>query len=555
MPKLFMHGGRLARQTAPGFEVASRAVEVVDLTAQEYSDVAAGVYGPEVAAYVTKARANQLGSNFGAGLNIVPTVIFGSSTDAHCHATMVVDITVLNEVATITVTESPTTHLIGDGTKVWLGIPDPTPGSFTDRRQLGIFRRISGSQGTVVVPGWPNGSGSTKMSLMSAYGPASWYRDLNGKLGGALQLIAPFALPGETTDRKVQEFPEVLALKPKLIIGAWGIGNDVLQSATANTVTNIRSMLSAATGQGIICAVGLPPASVTLTPLKASEGTRVVNQIREEWDNHPLVVFIDEMLDTLDPDTGVGKPIYFTDGVHANSLYSLLKATRWAEALKPLVPTIRRDRLIAGKLDSVHQEPTLSKQFMEFWDSAVATVTAASIETGAAGKVSGNVPRAVTKITTTGNASRSAAFSLVADPTGVGRAMQIVFTAGAANDVLYFELTGHAGFEFWRYIQQGVVHRPACTLKITPSTGGVTGYEHFITLNTGSNVRVSEHNRSTHAAPDSVLTSEVYYDQAIWPEFTVNAVPTDGKWTFQMTASKAGIVTIQFGRPTLRAKQ
>ncbi len=483
-------------------------------------------------------------------------VIFGSSPDAHNHVVLPCDITVASGVATVTSTDTTPQHLIGTGATVFLGKPDPA-NSFEDNQYVGTFTRTSSTAGTVPVPGWPDGTGTTKMHLMSAYAPPSWYRQLNNKLNGALELVAPFGLAGEVTSRKVLEFDRVLEFAPDIIMGAWGIGNDVLQGTTSTTVANMTQMLDKAIAKGIYCVVVLPPAVPALTTAQAVEGARIVDQLTKDYAGSGLVYFVDEAPLTVDPMTGQGQAALFkADGVHANHRYAVIKGDAVYNVVSAIVGQTYDPRIMS--IYDSYISNTGSKQLMEgFWaTSGGTTIAASTIETGAAGKVSGTCHRSFTKITTTGNASRAAVFSLVSRSDGVGYDQQVVFTAAAANDALYIELTGHAGLEFWRNIQTNQTYRPSCSLNITLGTATLSGYEHYISATVGgNNVRVSENMRTTNADVDTTVVTNFTEDVCTFPKFSVGTAPTDAKWVIQIQAATAGTFTLKLGRPTLRMDQ
>ena len=557
IPKI--RDGKVHGDEAAAWALANTILKLGDIGVE--LDTKRHKYGDGVTPWASLPYASEYPAAAPTGRRRIRTAVFGSSTDANNLIAMPCTVTVATggagAVATVTSTDSPAAHLIGTGTQVFLGQPDPAT-SFEDQYAVGTFTRTSSTAGTVPVPGWTAGTGTFRMHIMSSFAPSSWFRELNSRLGGALELVVPFANAGETTARKILEFDRLLAFSPELIVGAWGLGNDVLQDDTANTVVRAAEMLDKATKRGIYCVVALPPATPGLSVAQATAGKRITVQLRRLYATNPLVLFIDETADTLNPMTGQGNAALFRDSVHGNYRYSALKGARLAAAMLPLLGQIE-DRRVSSLFDSRAQDAASLQLMTGIWATSGGTTRPASeVETSAAGKVSGTINRSITKITTQGNGSRSAVFSLVARTDGVGFDQQVVYTAAAANDSLYIEFTNDVGAELWRYIEANQTYRAVFSLTITTGTATLAGYEFYLSLNvSGNNVRVTEFMRTTNAEVDTALPAAFTMDHqpAVFMPFSVPVAPTDGKFILQMLAATAGTYTVKLGTPTLRRDQ
>jgi len=481
----------------------------------------------------------------------VRMVVFGSSTDAQNYVVLSGDLTVSNGIATWVSTEG--THEIGTGTICMLGQPDPAAG-VQSTRLIGPVTRTSSTAVTMVATGAPNGGPvNCRLTLLSAYAPQSWVRELQVRLGGSLEVIN-WAFGGETTARGLIDFDQVLALRPDIICGAWKIGNDLLQGISEGTVSRLTQMIEAATSRGIYCLISLPPAVPDLLVGMDGKGRVIAERVKALASVNPLVLVHDEFPDTVLPNTGQGNPSLFRDagggdpGIHANHRGAIIRGQRVADMLLPLIGTVWDKRI-----SSVFDRRSANADSYQLMDGFfLGTGTAASTLDG---KATGTVDAGFTDIVTAGNASRAVACSLVDRADGVGKDQVFAFTAAAAGDQLSVELTNAVGAEFWRSMTAGTVYEAVCDLSITLASGAtVTGYEHYINVTVnGQNARRTENMRTSGAEEDTPLAVDISEPMCHFPPFALEAAPTAAKWKFDQQAETTGVITIKIGRPTLRA--
>lgn len=484
----------------------------------------------------------------------VRTLVFGSSSSAHNFIVLSANMSVSNGVATLVIKEGNDQHLLGTGSTVMLILNNPDT-EFSDHQVRGTFERTSATTGTVYVGDqWPDGVGKTSIVLETAYGPASWFRDLNSRLGNALELVAPFVAGGEVTERKLEVIDRLLEFDFDLVIGAWGIGNDLLQGVYQNTVQNMKSMVDKVLAKGAYALIELPPCKTGASQTQITESLRISQELRALYQNHPRVILIDMAVHTTIMDTGDGNPDYFvTDGIHysqygTNKVVSKVMAEALLEGMlrKPITPwtisSLRDTRIL----------DVTSKQLMAgFWSSTL-TKDSATLNI----KLSGPVPDSVESISSSGAGPRSFVFSIVDHPEGKGKMLRMTCNWAAGNDLVAITLKGNStrNEEFWRFTKSLTKYTPACYLAVTHVSGaGIKAYESTILYTVdGVEVRSSDGIRADKAPEIAGLDKSLDPLEWIFPEFQLPSVPTDGKWLFQFQAKGAGVSVIDIALPTLR---
>lgn len=483
-------------------------------------------------------------------------VVFGSSTDEQNFVTLTCDFTVVDGVAFFTHTGTPSGMLIATGARAFVGTASPVEGSLADRRIVGVLTRLSGDTASMPVPGWPNGSGTTKLHLLEQYAPQSWVREVVSRSRGRVRLLTTWAAGGESTTRKRVYHQEILALSPDVVAGSFGIGNDVLNSADPYvTIANVRAMVETFTNRGIICLLCLPPATLNLNATRMNTGQVVKEGLMTLRDENPLVLLSNEFDDTIDPNTGLGKANMFRDGnIHANHRQAILNGTRMWNLLSPLIGGAGLDTRVSSILDTREGDAS-SRQLTEgFFD---ATGTAATAFSGSvSGSISGVVDPSITLIQTQAGGGNTITCSLPANAAGYGRDQRIVWACTGNNRVLTVELAGSAAKEFYQYMQAGKTYDVSCGLVIAASGGATYGHDFHVTATTGADSQRSSLIRTLNAADDTdePLGETLTQEPAIFPPFTMGETPTAAKIVLQIQMLTAGTLTIDLSRPTVRER-
>lgn len=480
-------------------------------------------------------------------------VIFASSTGQRVHCVLSASVVIAAEVATFTCEEN---HLAHTGHRVSVGLKNPgTPAE--QWRVTGPITRTGARTFTMPAPGRPNSTFTTDVRFLGFHAAPSWWRACNQALGGALRLVANFAMGGENTIRKLQYYQEIDALKPELVIGEWGLGNDVLGNDTAGAEARMKEMIRHFTGQGTWVLVILPPAVPTLTPTQMSNALPVNRWLYQERMRNARLLLVDEFALTVNPATGQGDPKWFADptNVHSNHCASRVKGEACADALRPLLGGGLPDWRAASVHDRVSASPTSRQLVHGFW------TTAGLVAPNSTGnKASGLVDPGIGFIGTTGAAARSMVCSVVPRADGRGFAQRMVIT-GEAGDRWQVQYDGPAGNRLKDLLQarlaDGLPFEAAAGLRVAQSAPGVLqGYEHYIEATIdGVAARLTGHitqdQRVAEPAPFELLLDD---QPALFEPFVLppGAACTQASFTLALQMAAAGTVTVEWSLLTLR---
>lgn len=480
----------------------------------------------------------------------IDAAILGSSDDQHCFANLEGTLVVSNQVGTWTSLEGD--HLLQTGAPVSLNKDAPAT-AFQARRASARVTRVSATVLTMPLPGWPDGTGVMDLHIRSAYAQPSWVRRLVALSNGALRIVATFAVGGEQTTAKLAQVDDAIATPGvRMIIGAGGIGNDLLGGVDpAVTIANITTIARKISKAGLLYCVRLPPATANMTTVQQANGRKIMAALESLRAEVPGLLLVDEFAATINPATGLGKPeLFIGDGVHMNRVgKDLVAAQAWA-TLQPLFAS-PISRLIASVTDCKRSEP-LNQQAMDgFW---LATGTTASTLNA---KATGTVDAAITNIVVGGSAAVLAC-SLEARSDGFGYDQVFTFTPGGNNQSFQITMTGPAGFEFWRNLSAGD-YDFGCVLSITPDAGlEVTGYQHYIQATVaGQSGRITEETRTEHGVSNEPpLKAAMVCNPCLFPPARLTAAPTAASWVFAINVGVRGTagnkVVVKLGRPTAR---
>ncbi|WP_210810095.1 hypothetical protein [Ideonella paludis] len=481
------------------------------------------------------------------------SVIFASSTGQRVHCVLGADVVISNGVATFT---TGLNHMAHTGHRVSVGLKNPTTAA-EEWRVTGPITRTGTRTFTMPAPGRPNATFSTDVRFLGFHAAPSWWRACNQALGGALRLVANFAMGGENTARKLQYYQEIDALAPELVIGEWGLGNDVLGNDTAGSEARMKEMIRHFTAQGIWVLVILPPAVPTLTPTQMSNALPVNRWLFEERMRNARLLLVDEFPLTVNPATGMGDPKWFADptNVHSNHCASRKKGEACANALRPLLGGGLPDWRAASVHDRLSASATSRQLVQGFWttDGLVAPASTGN-------KATGLVDPGIGFIGTTGSAGRSMVCSLVPRADGRGYVQRMVIT-GAAGDGWQVQYEGFGSWQLKTLLQarlaDGLPFEAAAGLRVEQSAPGVLGgYEHFIEATVdGVAARLTAHIAQDQNVAEPAPFELVLDDQpALFEPFVLppGAACTQASFTIKLQLAAAGTVTLEWSLLTLR---
>jgi hypothetical protein len=204
-----------------------------------------------------------------SGLGKLRVVIFGSSTDEHCHVSMngTIKVASVGTRKIATWTKNGANHYLQSGVRGFLGasLSANTPASPANYRAFGPITVIGPNKLTMdVTESYSyarNATGAVAWeeitaenvamgfhSLNSWCGP-SWYKWLYQSVGGRVDLVTTYALGGETTSTKTLYYKEIINFSntaggaPQLVIGSFGIGNDVSADGALNSIAEINQTI------------------------------------------------------------------------------------------------------------------------------------------------------------------------------------------------------------------------------------------------------------------------------------------------------------------------
>jgi hypothetical protein len=192
-------------------------------------------------------------------------------------------------------------------------------------------------------------------------------------------------------------------------------------------------------------------------------------QIRRsrESSNHYI---LDEIGPAIDPATGYSKAAYLADAVHQSPEGAMQIAIANASMVAGLVAP--RSPLIRSALDRYSVDPAHPNIYDGGWSSSG---TAAS---GLDGKATGTCDTAV-DISSTGNASRAWACSLVSDGNGA-YINRYAMTGVAANDTFTINYQGNVGARMKDRLKANTEYEVAAKVNLTHSGVGVVGGWQFL---------------------------------------------------------------------------
>lgn len=477
--------------------------------------------------------------------SVLRCAIFGSSTDQHCFANAEGTLVVSDGVGTWTSAEG--NHLLQTGCLVSLNKDSPTT-SFQRNTATAVATRVSATALRFALPGWPDGSGLMDAHFLTAYAQPSWVRKLRSLTGTSFDVVATLAVGGETTVRKVLYWQELLKLDINCVIGAFGVGNDILGGTDAAiTIANMKTMVDGLTEAGLMVVVLMPPATANLTTAQEARGQKITNALLQMRAANPLLYIADEYTPTINPATGQGKPgIFIGDGVHLSRVGKDLVA---AQAHYPALQAILAkpvNRLISSVNDCTSKEATNPQAMTGFW---LGTGTnAATLSAKAAGTVDANITAIAV-----GGASAVLNCSLVARSDGFGYDQVLEFVPGGNNQSVQVDLTGFAP-----YLAAGE-YFVGCSLSIAVDSGlEVNGYGHFVTATIGGvDARVTENYRTENGVSNEPkLTTNITEDLCLFPTARFTTTPSAASWVFALSTGARGTagnkVTVKIGRPTIR---
>jgi len=513
----------------------------------EFGDVSPNSYGGGLPATVNER--GQLQSPSGVASPTIPGVlrcaIFGSSTDQHCFANAEGTLVVSNGVGTWTSAEGD--HLLQTGCLVSLNKDSPTT-DFQRNTATAVATRVSATALRFDLPNWPDGSGLMDAHFLTAYAQPFWVRKLSSLSGGSIDIVATLAVGGEQTARKVLYWRDLLKLDINCVIGAFGIGNDILGGTDpAITIANMTTMIDGLTKAGLVVVVLMAPATASLTTAQEARGQKITNALVNLRKSNPLLYIADEYTPTINPATGKGKSgIFIGDGVHLSRVGKDLVAT---QAHYPALQSILAkpiNRLISSVNDCTSKEATNPQAMTGFWLNTGTTASTLSA------KATGTVDANITAIAV-GGASAVLNCSLVARSDGFGYDQVLEFVPGGNNQSFQVDLTGFAS-----YITAGD-YFVGCSLSITIDSGlEVNGYGHFVTATIGGvNARVTENYRTENGVSNEPkLTTNITEDLCLFPTAKFTATPSAASWVFALNTGLRGTagnkVTVKIGRPTIR---
>lgn len=513
----------------------------------EFGDVSPGVHGGGLPATVN-SRGQLVGPN-GVVSPTIPGVlrcaVFGSSTDQHCYANAEGSLVVSNGVGTWTSTQG--NHNLQSGCRVSLNKDAPST-DFQRNTATAIATRINATTLRMDLPDWPDGTGVMDCHFLTAYAQPSWVRKLRSLSGGSLDFVATLAVGGEQTGVKLGYWRQLLDLDINCVIGAFGIGNDLLGDIDPSvTIANMTTMINGLTGAGLVVVVLLPPATSNMTTAQGAAGQKIIAAMMALRASNPLLFLADEYSATINPATGQGQSgLFIGDGVHLNRKGKDLVATN---AHYPAIQSILArpiSRLISNVNDCTSKEATNPQAMTGFWLNTGTTASTLS------GKATGTVDANITSISVAGSGS-ALNCSLAARADGYGYDQVLEFVPGGNNQSYQIDLTG-----FHTYLTAGE-YFVGCALSITIDAGlEVLGYAHYITANVaGANGRLTENYRTENGVNNEpAMTTSIVEDPCLFPNAIVTAAPSSAAWVFALstgTLASAGLkVTVKIGRPTIR---
>jgi hypothetical protein len=174
---------------------------------------------------------------------------------------------------------------------------------------------------------------------------------------------------------------------------------------------------------------------------------------------------LDEITPAIDPATGYPKPLYLADAVHQSAEGALQIANYNAAALAPVIPV--RDPLIKSILDRYAADPAHPNIYDGGWSGSGLSAS------GQDSKCTGTVDNAAL-VSTTGNASRAMACSLVSDGNGA-YINRYVMTGAAANDSFTIDYRGNNGARMKDRLKSDTEYEVAAKVNFTVSGANVVG--------------------------------------------------------------------------------
>lgn len=296
----------------------------------------------------------------------INAAILGSSDDQHCFCNLEGTLVVVNHVGTWTSLSGD--HLLQSGVLVSLNKDAPLT-ALQFKRTTARATRLSATTLQIPLPGWPDGTAVMDLHILSAYAQPSWVRGLVNRANGAIRIIATYAVGGEKTVAKLAQVDDAIATPGvKMIIGAGGIGNDLLDGEDpAVTIANITAIARKICGAGLIYCLRMPPATANMTTLQQASGRKIMAALEALRAELPGLLLINEYAVTINPSTGLGKAeLFIGDGVHMNRIGKEAVAAQAWSTLQPLLaPPI--DRLISSVTDCRSREPQNQQADDGFW--------------------------------------------------------------------------------------------------------------------------------------------------------------------------------------------
>jgi hypothetical protein len=472
---------------------------------------------------------------------------------------------------TVITFNSTNPHYCIPGQRVFLSSPAGTT-AFDLQRVLGTITAVSGNTLTITPdPTTPilQSAGSSvtawEMQVFDRYMPGSSFRYANNLLNGALSLSASWATSGITTSNLYTNLSRMLALNPDIIIGDFGIWNDVENGSittpaggAGSPISSLLSMLTTTLQTGAwVVFEGFAAATFTTATI-ASLAFEVMQRVKTLSIQYPKLLILDKWALTVNPMTGIGDADLFqTDGEHPAQKMSYVAGYWLARLLRDsgAVPIIPASPLASSINDRYAASSLSTNLYNGGWS---ATGVAASVyDTHATGVFESNMSYGIENNTGGGTTS---ACSLVARADGYGHDQVIVATrTTGVGDSYHQHIIGFegSGAGFIVNMSGGHSYQAAVDMSISGSMSTISSISVYFNVGyTLSSVSYTTRASALTDATDYPLgaVTTPFQENLICPTVTIpaGATLTSAVLVVMLYTTDAGVVNIKLGRCAIR---
>jgi hypothetical protein len=199
--------------------------------------------------------------------------------------------------------------------------------------------------------------------------PASSYRTANSYLNGVMNLLSCYAKSGVTVAGISPQLSTMLAFNPGIIIGDFGIWNDV-ENGTIGTPTSggalntLITMVTTSLATGAFVVFEGFAAATFATGIMAALAEQVMQQMNKLAASYPKLIVFDKWKLTVNPTTGIADADLFqADGEHPSQKSAQVYGYWLAQllALHGAVPTVQSP--LANSVNDRYTASTSSNNF------------------------------------------------------------------------------------------------------------------------------------------------------------------------------------------------